>query len=428
MPRTLPPRPNLVYLKHQAKDLRSLVREGDDLALATMRQVRRFRDASASDMASAHVTLAEAQYALSLDYGFASWAALRSHVRSVLARGPDPALGKRAVDGDTVLEGLETAHWGSGTRRQNSVIAAMALISERLGDEADYDWLMGGSAAAFRVQMSDDRLCPSSPNAAVGFDCRARAAHAWGREVKWFRTDDEHADNRPAARVAAIESIERGIPVLYLREECSLVVGWSGAEPLIRPYAAQRDGYEIAAQWAWDVGVVQDKAIVGRDASKVGLEALRSATALFETNRFGRYACGRHAYRRWAELLLDEPSISRQAPQERFMALLGNAHTLDSLADARSAAVNYIASLADVVPPAAQSCLAEATAAYADLERRLWQERRVVAPYPWELASLSDWVPELRAKQAAFLGEIAEVDGRAVARLHQVVSVASGLG
>ena len=44
-------------------------------------------------------------------------------------------------------------------------IATMALVSERSEDRTDYDYLMGASGAAIRVQMSEGQLCPSSPHA-----------------------------------------------------------------------------------------------------------------------------------------------------------------------------------------------------------------------------------------------------------------------
>ena len=58
--RSLPPRPSLAQLKHQAKDLRPGARECEPDALATLRRLRRFAGASDDDIASADIALADA--------------------------------------------------------------------------------------------------------------------------------------------------------------------------------------------------------------------------------------------------------------------------------------------------------------------------------------------------------------------------------
>jgi len=201
----------------------------------------------------------------------------------------------------------------------------------------------------------------------------------------------------------------------------SLAVGYENSDLLLRPYSARQEGYETASRWAWEVGEVGAKT-ARLDACAMGFAALRLATELFETPRVGRYACGRNAYRRWAELLLDELSLSRLTDPERFAAILGHAHTLESLADARAAAVNYLTLLSELAPAAARPAFDEAAGLFADLEKLLWQKHRTFAPYPWELPSLSAWEPGLRSEQAAFLSDVADRDGRAFACLVRAVN------
>jgi hypothetical protein len=62
MSRNLPARPNLEYLKNEAKDRLGDLRQADPDA-----------------------QLSEAQHALARDYGFASWPALKAHVESLTA-------------------------------------------------------------------------------------------------------------------------------------------------------------------------------------------------------------------------------------------------------------------------------------------------------------------------------------------------------
>lgn len=83
MPRVLPSRPNLEHLKKQAKDLLRDLRQGDLAAAERLRT-------GASLPRSARPTLTEAQRAVALEYGFASWSKLKAHVAS-LTRESDPA-------------------------------------------------------------------------------------------------------------------------------------------------------------------------------------------------------------------------------------------------------------------------------------------------------------------------------------------------
>ena len=82
MSRSLPAKPSLRFLKEEAKDLLKAQRHKEDTVCPTLRLLRRFRDSTDSEILSAEVALHEAQFALAMDYGFASWDALVQEVRS----------------------------------------------------------------------------------------------------------------------------------------------------------------------------------------------------------------------------------------------------------------------------------------------------------------------------------------------------------
>jgi hypothetical protein len=66
----LPAQPNLDHLRRQARDLVRAARAGDATATARIRAI------------SDRLTLAAAQLAVARDYGFASWAKLRTEVQA----------------------------------------------------------------------------------------------------------------------------------------------------------------------------------------------------------------------------------------------------------------------------------------------------------------------------------------------------------
>ena len=77
----LPTRPDLIHLKHQVKDLLSDQRAAKLDACQRIREFHpRFREAADNIITSSTFTLADAYLTVAREYGFLSWARLRSHV------------------------------------------------------------------------------------------------------------------------------------------------------------------------------------------------------------------------------------------------------------------------------------------------------------------------------------------------------------
>ena len=85
MTTSLPQRPDLDQLRHQAKDLLKAHRKGHLEVCALLRHLNRFSHASDADILSAELKLNEVQFALALEYGFSSWDALKQHIESVIS-------------------------------------------------------------------------------------------------------------------------------------------------------------------------------------------------------------------------------------------------------------------------------------------------------------------------------------------------------
>jgi len=356
-----------------------------------------------------------------------------------MTTGTSPA--PRLMTGAVALTGLETATWGS-VPRQTSGLATLALIAERLGDAISYDWLMGASGAAFRVQMAHGLLCPSSSNASCGFDCRQRALEAWGRpfahydltaapraEASTGNTNMTEAQDE--ARRAVVASIDRGVPATYDSEESSLIVGYAESALLLRANAASANGYTVMDRWPWSISVALSGGLSAMSRERVLVESCVLARELFEAPKSGRYHSGRAAYRHWAELLSNGEALTRGSRQDAFFALLGNAFTLQGLGDARGAASNYLASAMAHAAGPARAALRQASATYAELAALVEREREAVAPYPWELSDPSQlsseqaatqWPATQRERQVELLSRARALDERALESLDAVVS------
>ena len=112
MPRQLPEKPNLVYLKKQAKELLRRMRQGK---------------------------LADAQHALAQEYGFANWAKLKVHVETL---GLSPA------------EVLKAAVCDSDAERVHKVLTDHPELRERIDDPLP-GYGFGQQALFAAVQRSD---------------------------------------------------------------------------------------------------------------------------------------------------------------------------------------------------------------------------------------------------------------------------------
>jgi twitching motility protein PilT len=74
--------PDLAQIKRQAKELLKAHKAGDPSVCGTLRKVRRFAEMTDNEVLRADIKLAEAQHATAKDYGFNTWADLRSAVEA----------------------------------------------------------------------------------------------------------------------------------------------------------------------------------------------------------------------------------------------------------------------------------------------------------------------------------------------------------
>ena len=113
----LPSRPSLHQLHKQAKDLLKQYRSGDTAAAERLKA----HDRSPIDVrgASHPITLADAQFTLAREYGFATWAALKQHVESLKPSALDQFervaqdLAAAYISGDD--RAIQEINWSLGT-------------------------------------------------------------------------------------------------------------------------------------------------------------------------------------------------------------------------------------------------------------------------------------------------------------------------
>ena len=415
---TIPPNVCLRQLKKQAKDLVKAHNRGEADVCSLLRNLKRFATASDREILAAEILLNEAQYALALHYGFTSWNALKAHIDALDAEIQAHPI-QTDPDGGRVILGFETLDWGgSPQRRANSTMEVFAAILRAMGQDMPYERLMGLSGQAFRIQVAREAFCPSAACAGPGFNTEKTATHATGCPITWWEV--EHAKGRPdtdGLRRAIVESIDRGIPALYVNEETSLLVGYrdNGKSLILRDYFncnAPNSGYSKAERQPWSVGIVHPKP-APPDYEKTVADSLRLALRLARTDSFDGYDSGFQAWSTWCGRLRNEFPDGREI---QFSDMLGNWYPYASLIDARHAASVYLNDVARLFPGEPRPHLENAVALFDQMQQSLYSRFDVV-PAPWAVNENNPWTQAQRDAQAAVMENALDLERRAFSEI-----------
>jgi hypothetical protein len=318
------------------------------------------------------------------------------------------------VSARNVIRGLENAYWGEG-HHENSVMGSVAAAMHAIGDRTPYHYLMGVSGGAFRIQMAQPGMCPSSPHANCGFNLIKTLVEALPYEFVSLDKGEESAEGRRAPQ-ELIESIDQGVPAFYGHEEQSLIVGYDkqGREVLLRKYGAKKVGYEphsvdeLLSSWA---GLhVMRKKDEAPDRRKALIRSLEIALQVAHTPAYDKYASGFAAYEFWIERL-------RSGTEIDFAEMIANGHGFYSLVDARSSAVQYLNEIAGQLSGDAEKHLKRAAEHYAEIVQVLTRRSLMeTAPKPW-MPQAKGWSQDDRNQQADLLEESLGIERQAVAEL-----------
>lgn len=424
MSRTLPPRPDLTQLRHQAKDLLHAHERKDRSACDVLRRLRQFASADDAAMFEKPLALHEAQYALAMEYGFTSWNAMKRYVEKVTGR-PSPV--RREKD-RTYVTGLEGHGIGSKDEHDNSVIACIAGAMAALGEDFSYPYLMGASGAAFRVQMRTPSWCPSAACAGVGYNCISSAMTVTGYRLTGLNVEHDPDPQAAMAKVypLVVESIERGVPVITLSEEAGLVVGYrADGQQIVRPYKLNKDGYEDTDKRPWLFGIIEPHD-VPMDRRQVVADSLRLAVTLANTERFGDYLSGFAALEHWAQALLDDAMFEALTPENWFMPALGNGYCYPCLWSARLNAERYLREVCEEFDEPVRAKLTELAGLYQRMHQTLARTKPefdcIWSLQPWNLKSPKSWTRAIRQKESDLLREVMALERQAISKIEAVIS------
>ncbi len=301
-----------------------------------------------------------------------------------------------------IIEGVELAQTREG--RDCSFIGSIAALMSAVGEKGiTYEWLMGVSGAAFRIQRLDWSTEALSPF--KGFNYGAIAIKSIPYDIIRFTT----SGNEQKAIEAVTASINKGVPVIGVGEETGLIVGYTGNGKtfLWKKYSEANKTYSESAKLPGEVLILGEKR--GKTiTAKLVVDSLELAIALGSKNKIGNYDSGINALNIWAAQLEDESSFSLLGNRGRKTRAEINALQYASLINSRKAASVYLKNIAGTFRRESRSELIRASEAYDAIYKKL-KNGASFLPYPYEQAGTmaEKWTPEMRKKQAKLLKDIA---------------------
>lgn len=359
--------------------------------------------------------------------------------------GPERSGGRRVIENVPVPQGL------------NSVLASLTSVLRAAGEDVTYEYLMGVSGRAFRLQFS---WCPSAPHSFIGFNTFQPALKAAGYDATLLPCAFHHQDPKrqvseqdmAATRAAVKASIDAGMPVLFGSEEEGVLVGyepisagnatgWLRCHGPLGPPPQEDAPYALPVKtMPWGVGTLRQAgpAMPRRNAALWSLN-----TAVDNAGRGtvadSDLATGFAAWEKWIRELpgfdqvLERTQKSLEDAGRKddplFALRLGNAWCYDSLIDARRCAATYLRSSANELGPAASVHMLAAAAAYDQVLVRLTEGAEcptLIAPYPW--MKDQPWSDEKRAAQAERLQKALQHERAAVVEIAKALRAVSAGG
>jgi len=330
-------------------------------------------------------------------------------------------------EGDRLwLEGVKG--W-SFREKQSSVHAAQEAVMRAAGEDVTYDYLLGVSGLAFRMQISKKAFCPSSPHSFCGYRCVARSREALPWQVQVFEMKPDETEKVRAARQAVVDSIERGVPVQYGNEEDGIIIGYQrkGEEWIcLHPMRDRGQKPFVATQWPWGVAVFMQRNPQVPARRALALGALEQAVTMARTENAEAYWLG---FKAWEDYIARLKAMDTADEKTKSGALLGNAWIYECLASYRGSAARYLREVASEFEPAGAAHLTHAAGCYEQISRKVLSDEEHatsrIAPYPGGPNDGRRWTTQLRREQVRRLEAALPLEREALGEIEAAVGLAT---
>lgn len=207
MSRSLPSRPSLDQLRHQAKDVLKAHRAGDAAGCTVLRRLPSLSAATDAQLLAARVTLVDVQFALALEYGFDNWPALKQHVEKLDASGAS-------------LENLKQPPLNT------TMMGVLKGVADYHGLNLDAPMIYGLSGHAFLINIHT-QLCPSSPYCWKRENATPLIANMGMRMTDLgFFSEDAKPETRAGVEWKLRAALDRQVPCSLINMENQIISGY----------------------------------------------------------------------------------------------------------------------------------------------------------------------------------------------------------
>ena len=242
------------------------------------------------------------------------------------------------------IDGIPPMNYGE--HKDNTFVRSVQLSLNALGENYSYDYLMGISGAAFRIQF-DPGWCPSSADATCGFDISQEIFKSLGYPARFKRINHNSFQDIKDLYSEIKIQIDQGKPIVAINlmgdMEWGIITGYLKNEPglLCRSYNDESEDYSIAKHAPWLNFFISEKKLDFEPKNHF-IRALKIAIMLASTRKFEEYYSGFAAYEKWIEKIHQLAERSNSADLQHTMEI----HFIlwNSLLDSRRAAFNYLVS------------------------------------------------------------------------------------
>ena len=344
-------------------------------------------------------------------------------------------------DGNRVfIAGIERLRFGEG--RDNQFVAALSAAMHAIGNDASYDYLMGVSGAAFRLQFWLKEWCPSSPDLLGGFSHDVPAMRALGYSSRLVRCAGASLPEGSAAeqerlRAEVVRSIDAGLPVvgqsLEGKGHFGVIAGYEdgGRVLLCRTYDDPAEAYTPATAWPWTLLFIGDRT----KAPTRGANAVRSLQIALELAKTpiyqrgsipgwdGDQASGFAAFEKWMQRLREDEYSPDMNSKTTGYAADVNGWIYLTLLDARLSAARYLRSVEKEFGAESGRHVAAAASIYDKIVAAL-KEGQGLAPDPWQLNKGAQWTESMGHAEAEVLDRVLLLGKEAIAEIEQALAAA----
>lgn len=301
----------------------------------------------------------------------------------------------------TVLYGIRRVEHGAYGSDTMFPICVKA-VSEYLGDDVSYAYIMAATGAAFRLVWNEETWDLSNVDIYHAYwesnDIYLYGAKALGREYSFLGRDEHTTKAEFTAYIKA--AVAKGYPVIALGiigppEPCivagyedsgDVVMGWNffqNDSEFASSVRTADNGYFLCDTW-WEntdtQAVMQFGAVNGERAQPKDI--VRMAAGIMEARKESSYAKGICAYDAWKEMLLDEKWFENNAAYDGlFEKLLVQNDAMVCIQDGRKWGAKFFEEIS-------AECGEQGAAICADISRHFHQVSALAGEM---MALIGDW-------------------------------------